>query len=98
MAEIASDPLVDLAVPIAFGDSYGAHPVIGTTAQFVAHLADGPVPAKSALHLEPNGLARALRTGDELEMELHFSTGHLELDVQVEDANAMQHGHAGHQH
>ena len=36
--EIASHDRVDLAAPIAFGDSYGDSPIVGTTAQFVAHL------------------------------------------------------------
>lgn len=38
-AEIANDPDVALAAPIAFGDSYDGAPVIGTTADFVTHLA-----------------------------------------------------------
>jgi len=37
--EIASNEQVDLAAPIAFGDSYRDSPVIGTTAQFIGHLA-----------------------------------------------------------
>ncbi|WP_213686001.1 FtsX-like permease family protein [Roseicyclus sp.] len=37
--EVASDPDVALAAPIAFGDSYQGAPVIGTTAEFVTHLA-----------------------------------------------------------
>ncbi|GFE64955.1 ABC transporter permease [Litoreibacter roseus] len=35
---IAEDPLVDLAAPLAFGDSYKGAPVIGTISEFVAHL------------------------------------------------------------
>jgi putative ABC transport system permease protein len=38
-AEVAADPEVDLAAPIAFGDSWNGAPVVGTTAEFVAHLA-----------------------------------------------------------
>lgn len=38
-AEISADPDVALAAPIAFGDSYDGAPVVGTTADFVAHLA-----------------------------------------------------------
>lgn len=41
-AEIAVDPDVALAAPIAFGDSFDGFPVIGTTADFVTHLA-GPL-------------------------------------------------------
>ncbi|TNC49905.1 ABC transporter permease [Rubellimicrobium rubrum] len=38
-AEVAADPEVDLAAPIAFGDSWNGAPVVGTTAGFVTHLA-----------------------------------------------------------
>ncbi len=38
-AEISADPDVALAAPIAFGDSYDGAPVVGTTADFVTHLA-----------------------------------------------------------
>jgi hypothetical protein len=38
-AEVAADPDVALAAPIAFGDSYDGAPVVGTTAEFVTHLA-----------------------------------------------------------
>lgn len=37
--EIATHDDVDLAAPIAFGDSYLSSPVVGTTPQFVTHLA-----------------------------------------------------------
>lgn len=37
-AEVAADPEVDLAAPIAFGDSWNGAPVVGTTAEFVTHL------------------------------------------------------------
>lgn len=38
-AEVAADPDVDLAAPLAFGDSSGGSPIVGTTAAFVDHLA-----------------------------------------------------------
>lgn len=41
-AEIAATERVILAAPIAFGDSHAGAPVVGTTAQFVAHLS-GPL-------------------------------------------------------
>ena len=41
-AEIARDPRVTLAAPIAFGDSYNGAPVVGTIAGFVDHLS-GPL-------------------------------------------------------
>lgn len=39
--EVATHENVDIAAPIAFGDSYGDAPVVGTTADFVNHLTDG---------------------------------------------------------
>lgn len=38
-AEVAADPQVAFAAPIAFGDSVDGAPVVGTTAEFVEHLA-----------------------------------------------------------
>lgn len=40
--EIAADPRVALAAPLAFGDSHDGAPIVGTTAGFVTHLA-GPL-------------------------------------------------------
>ena len=40
---VASDPRVALAAPLAFGDSYGDAPLVGTTAEFVSHLSDGQI-------------------------------------------------------
>ncbi|GAB5373725.1 MAG: FtsX-like permease family protein [Acuticoccus sp.] len=40
--EVANDPRVAIAAPIAFGDSVDGAPVVGTSPQFVAHLA-GPL-------------------------------------------------------
>lgn len=41
--EIAEHPLVDIAAPLAFGDSYGDAPIVGTTAAFAAYLSDGAI-------------------------------------------------------
>ncbi len=41
-AEVAADPDVAMAAPIAFGDSHDGAPVVGTTAEFVERLA-GPL-------------------------------------------------------
>ena len=41
LEELSAEPQVALAAPIAYGDSYRGHPVIGSTAAFVAHLTDG---------------------------------------------------------
>ena len=39
-AEVSADEQVDLAAPLAFGDSVDGAPVVGTTAEFVAYLGD----------------------------------------------------------
>lgn len=39
-AEIAGHDHVDLAAPLAFGDSFAGTPIVGTTADFVRHLTD----------------------------------------------------------
>lgn len=38
--EIANHEHVDIAAPLAFGDSYAGNPVVGTTEDFVRHLTD----------------------------------------------------------
>ncbi|MBV7395498.1 FtsX-like permease family protein [Mameliella sediminis] len=40
---IANHERVDIAAPIAFGDSYDGAPVVGTIADFVTHLSDGQI-------------------------------------------------------
>lgn len=40
---IARHERVDIAAPIAFGDSYEGAPIVGTIADFVIHLADGQI-------------------------------------------------------
>ncbi len=42
-AEIANHENVSIAAPLAFGDSLGPSPVIGTTAEFARYLADGQI-------------------------------------------------------
>ncbi len=42
-AAIADDNRVDLAAPIAVGDSFGGAPIIGTTADLIHHLSDGRI-------------------------------------------------------
>lgn len=37
---IAQNPRVEFAAPLAFGDSFKGHPIVGTTSQFLTHLAD----------------------------------------------------------
>lgn len=53
----------------------------------------------AGLAVELVGLTKTLQKGDEFELELVFKTaGEIHLHVDVEDANARQHGHAGHSH
>ncbi len=42
-ASVSAHPNVDFAAPLAFGDSYGDAPVIGTTEDFARHLADDAI-------------------------------------------------------
>jgi len=68
-AEVAADPEVDFAAPIAFGDSVDGAPVVGTTAEFVAHLAGDLAEGRMfAAHEEAVAGAYApVRLGDALE-------------------------------
>ena len=62
-AGIAGAEGVDLAAPLAFGDSWQGYPVVGTTADFIAHLSGGPLAGRMfAAHEEAVvGAARAAR-------------------------------------
>lgn len=44
---IADHPRVEIAAPLAFGDSYEGAPVIGTTAAFVEFLSDGRIEGRN---------------------------------------------------
>ncbi len=81
--EIAGHELVSLAAPIAFGDSFEGAPVIGTTADFVAHLSgtlaegamfadaeDAVIGAKVALAVG-DGFTPAHGIGDAAEHDAH---------------------------
>ena len=48
--EIYNDPQVSFAAPLAFGDSVGASPIVGTTMEFIAHLADRPLEGRAWAH------------------------------------------------
>ena len=51
------------------------------------------------LGLRLSGLTRQLQQGDTFSMTLDFAaTGPVEITVEVEDADATQHSHAGHAH
>jgi putative ABC transport system permease protein len=66
---IARHENVALAAPIAYGDSFGASPVIGTTAPFVAHLSGDLAEGRvfSALGEAVAGAAVPLAIGDGFE-------------------------------
>lgn len=67
--EIATHDNVDLAAPIAFGDSYQGAPVVGTTVQFIEHLTEGLAEGRVfAAHQEAVAGARApAQIGDRFE-------------------------------
>lgn len=69
------------------------------------HLPSVPVAPGSELVLAPNGLAfelheltEHLHHGEQFELELETSVGHVDLYVQIAPEGAMQHSHAGHNH
>lgn len=64
-----------------------------------------PLTAGTEMDLEPEGLALRLEgltgklvEGSEFEMEIEFDTGHMDIHVEVEKADAKTHSHAGHSH
>lgn len=54
--------------------------------------------APNGLAIELGSLSEHLNEGDHFDMELHTSLGHVDIHVDVEAADAMQHSHAGHAH
>lgn len=66
LAELAADPQVRFVAPLAFGDSVGTSPVMGTTAAFVEHLAGGRIEGRvfASLSEAVAGAATGLRVGD----------------------------------
>ncbi|WP_373354195.1 ABC transporter permease [Pseudoroseicyclus sp. CXY001] len=68
-AEVSGDPDVALAAPLAFGDSAGSAPVVGTVAAFVAHLSPELAEGRSfAAHEEAViGAFAPFALGDEIE-------------------------------
>ena len=53
-------------------------------------------PEQAALRL--TGLTAPLHPGETFAMELHLSSGHVPVTVEIEAADAHQHSHAGHKH
>ncbi|MEO9335941.1 copper chaperone PCu(A)C [Mesorhizobium sp. SB112] len=100
----AQDVLVE-----AKTDAAGEARIVGVTLKdgqaAVQEIGEIEIPAGSftldpaGLAVELAGLTKALQKGDEFELELVFkNAGEIHLHVEVEDANARQHGHAGHSH
>ncbi|MEW5423224.1 copper chaperone PCu(A)C [Amorphus sp. 3PC139-8] len=68
-------------------------------------LPEVPIQPGKELKLEPeglalrlNGLTRPLHQGNEVEIEIEFDSGHMDVHVEVGAENAKAHSHAGHQH
>lgn len=80
---IASHERVEIAAPIAFGDSYGDAPVVGTIADFVMHLSDGQIDGRLFRRTGEAviGAAVPLQIGD------HFTPAHGEGDAAEDDAH-----------
>lgn len=64
-----------------------------------------PIKAGTEMTLAPNGLALRMEgvsiplvKGEEHLIEIEFDFGHIEMFFQVEDADARNHSHVGHQH
>ena len=53
-------------------------------------------PEQAALRL--TGLSAPLHQGETFPMEIHLSSGHVPVTVEIEAADAHQHSHAGHKH
>jgi putative ABC transport system permease protein len=85
--EIARDARVEIAAPIAFGDSLDGAPVVGTTADFVTHLSGGLAEGRAFAAVEEavvgaaiplalgDGFEPAHGTGEAGEEEAHHGTG-----------------------
>lgn len=71
LAELAADEAVEIAAPVAFGDSHDGAPVVGTIADFVLHLSEGRLTGRVfADHGEAvAGAASGLAIGDEITPE-----------------------------
>ncbi|MFD1795762.1 FtsX-like permease family protein [Paracoccus aurantiacus] len=80
---IAARPEVDLAAPIAFGDSWQGAQVVGTTAPFVMHLS-GDLAEGRMFETETEAIAGARV---QLSLGAHFSPAHGEGHAAEDDAH-----------
>lgn len=82
-AEVAAHERVDIAAPLAFGDSYRQAPIVGTTAQFSRYLADDSIDGRvwEANHEAIIGASTELAIGDT------FAPSHGRGDAAEHDAH-----------
>ena len=95
-AQILSDPDAEFAAPVAFGDSHGDSPVVGTTADFALHLSDGlaeGVPFAAINQAIVGSLVQA-----ELGQVLEIRHGHADDLTGGLDADAYESGSDDHDH
>ncbi|SNS24183.1 ABC transporter permease [Antarctobacter heliothermus] len=80
---IASHPRVEIAAPIAFGDSFDGAPVVGTIAEFVTYLTDDQIEGRLFARTGEAvvGAAIDLQLGD------HFAPAHGEGEEAEHDAH-----------
>ena len=81
--EIADHEDVSIAAPLAFGDSYGTAPLVGTTAAFLRYLSDDRITGRmwQTSAEAVIGALVPLETGD------HFTPAHGEGDAAEHDAH-----------
>ncbi|KMK66726.1 FtsX-like permease family protein [Puniceibacterium sp. IMCC21224] len=92
-AEIEQADGVSFAAPLAFGDNWQGHPVVGTTADFVTHLSDDRIAGRmfSAHEEAVAGAFAPVEIGDEVVP----SHGAVEIEAEVHDD---EDGHDDHEH
>ncbi|EPX85294.1 FtsX-like permease family protein [Salipiger mucosus] len=81
--EIAGHEDVSVAAPLAFGDSYGTAPMVGTTADFVRYLSEDRITGRmwQTSSEAVTGALVPLETGD------HFTPAHGHGDAAEDDAH-----------
>ncbi|WP_108658246.1 FtsX-like permease family protein [Acuticoccus kandeliae] len=85
--EIARNPRVSIAAPIAFGDSFDGMPVVGTTPQFATHLGDALAEGRMFASVD-----EAIVGADApLAVGASFSPAHGHGDAAEEEAHADAH-------
>ncbi len=80
---IASHPRVEIAAPIAFGDSYAGAPVVGTIEDFVTYLSDGQIEGRIFARTGEAVIGAAI----DLDIGDHFTPAHGEGGAAEGDAH-----------